>query len=823
MSVDNKTVYVTGIKYTTTRQQVEEAFSQIGPVRSCFLVQPARDQHHKGCGFVQFAIKEDAERALKDLNGSFVDGRRVQVEQARRRDSLEVRKQRKRPAQEAAEVSQAGDEPLETGKSQKRLKTTSATGSEKQALLRTVAVGGVLQDRMQAVKELAETAGKVEVLQSTVPDNTAKQLKLDRDGCPDPIILIQYSQIKEALHAVTVLHGHVLPGAGGDSSKLWARQAAGEGAYIKKWRLILRNLAFQAKETDLRSLLKPAGFLWELNIPLTAEGKRRGFAFATMTCPADAQRVIQLANGKTLQGRVLAVDWAVPKSKFQLNGSLPAGGDQAIGQEKDDCPVTEQDKEVGASQQEQPDKERTMLQSVVNQLAGSDDEDDSVDPKQLAQHSTAKEPDLGQKAKATKAAKPAKGQDAEVKSSDNLSSTVFVRSLPLDVTQPQLHASLAAFGPVKSCRLVRNKANGKLKGTAFVEFREAAAAGAAVQACAAARDGKGAAVTVQGTALELSLALSQTDARNLAAGLAESAPSDNRNLYLAKEGAIEEGSQAWQALSAGDRTRRKQAAQDKAVKLRSPNFFVSRTRLSLRSLPRIVDEAALQALLQEAVRARAVKAAPRLKQVKILRDPDKPDKDGKPTSKGMGFAEFESHEHALCALRQLNNNPSVFGEARRPIVEFALENSQTLKRRQEKQDRMKRSRVSEAQEGPETAHESKRQKRQPAHAPRQAEAASASGAKNQQKHGTALRKGKPRSAVEDVGGRREGKARQQQDGHQRRAAAQQQPAGKPRKKSSRQDRDALDELANKYKSRLFGSAGKQQDAHSIQAMKRWFD
>lgn len=38
------------------------------------------------------------------------------------------------------------------------------------------------------------------------------------------------------------------------------------------------------------------------------------------------------------------------------------------------------------------------------------------------------------------------------KSGNDLSSTVFVRSVPLDVTQPGLHAALAAFGPVKSCR-----------------------------------------------------------------------------------------------------------------------------------------------------------------------------------------------------------------------------------------------------------------------------------------------------------------------------------------------------------------------------------
>lgn len=48
-------------------------------------------------------------------------------------------------------------------------------------------------------------------------------------------------------------------------------------------------------------------------------------------------------------------------------------------------------------------------------------------------------------------------------------------------------------------------------------------------------------------------------------------------------------------------------------------------------------------------------------QVKILRDPARPDKQGKPSSKGMGFAELTSHEHALCALRELNNNPTTFG------------------------------------------------------------------------------------------------------------------------------------------------------------------
>ena len=94
----------------------------------------------------------------------------------------------------------------------------------------------------------------------------------------------------------------------------------------------------------------------------------------------------------------------------------------------------------------------------------------------------------------------------------------------------------------------------------------------------------------------------------------------HRHTYVrtlqAKEGAIEETSQAWQALSAADRARRKHAAQEMTTKLRNPNFFVSRTRLSLRSLPKTVDEAALKVLLIDAVKQHASRAVPHIVQAR---------------------------------------------------------------------------------------------------------------------------------------------------------------------------------------------------------------
>ena len=64
---------------------------------------------------------------------------------------------------------------------------------------------------------------------------------------------------------------------------------------------------------------------------------------------------------------------------------------------------------------------------------------------------------------------------------------------------------------------------------------------------------------------------------------------------------IEEGSAAWESMSVTDRGKRKRAAEEKNTKLRSPNFSVSRTRLSVRNLPFSLQEKELKQLFIAAV------------------------------------------------------------------------------------------------------------------------------------------------------------------------------------------------------------------------------
>jgi nucleolar protein 4 len=98
-ATDARTLFVRNVAFDVDAAQLEEVFADVGPVRQCFLVtakpgQPgggggpqqqqqaqsqSQQRRHKGIAFVQYALPEDAERALEELNGREVAGRRLKV------------------------------------------------------------------------------------------------------------------------------------------------------------------------------------------------------------------------------------------------------------------------------------------------------------------------------------------------------------------------------------------------------------------------------------------------------------------------------------------------------------------------------------------------------------------------------------------------------------------------------------------------------------------------------------------------------------------------------------------------------------------------
>ena len=84
-----------------------------------------------------------------------------------------------------------------------------------------------------------------------------------------------------------------------------------------------------------------------------------------------------------------------------------------------------------------------------------------------------------------------------------------------------------------------------------------------------------------------------------------------------------------------------------------------------------------------------MKAVPNtnIERIKIMRSKDRLDSNGQPRSLGYGFIEIGNHESALKLLRATNNNPEIFGEKRRPIVEFSIENIKALKILEQRQNK----------------------------------------------------------------------------------------------------------------------------------------
>lgn len=76
---DARTVFVRNVAFDVTDGGLEEVFGDVGPVRQCFLVKSKGEAKHRGFGFVQFAIPEDAQRAVAELNGRELAGRKLKV------------------------------------------------------------------------------------------------------------------------------------------------------------------------------------------------------------------------------------------------------------------------------------------------------------------------------------------------------------------------------------------------------------------------------------------------------------------------------------------------------------------------------------------------------------------------------------------------------------------------------------------------------------------------------------------------------------------------------------------------------------------------
>jgi RNA recognition motif-containing protein len=76
-------IYVGGLPYSTTEQELSQLFAAHGTVQSARIITDKFTGKSRGFGFVEMATAEEAQRAIAALNATQFGGRTLTVNEAR--------------------------------------------------------------------------------------------------------------------------------------------------------------------------------------------------------------------------------------------------------------------------------------------------------------------------------------------------------------------------------------------------------------------------------------------------------------------------------------------------------------------------------------------------------------------------------------------------------------------------------------------------------------------------------------------------------------------------------------------------------------------
>jgi nucleolar protein 4 len=485
-------------------------------------------------------------------------------------------------------------------------------------------------------------------------------------------------------------------------------------------KLIIRNLPWSIKSSEqLTKTFAKYGKIRFADLP-NNKGKLKGFGFVTFRSKKHAERAMEEMNGKDVDGRTIAVDWAVSKDEWQQQ----QGQEQEDEENDESKPKSKKSKKDKADGDDDEDEEMKDLNEEDRDLAmfmkkmdefDSEDEDKDDDEDDDEEESGAElegdddeeeeadeDEDLSSNAEEPEEEKPRRLTDNSI--------TVFIRNLPFTATDESLKEHFMQFGPIRYARIVKDRATERPAGTGFVCFvkeddfkaclrnvpRQQPAVKTSrhsvLQDETVDTDGR---YTLDGRVLSVAHAVSKEES----ARLTEAGPAarkgqdkDKRRLYLLSEGTIPSGSPLYKLLSPTEVKLREQSLQQRKKQVQgNPSLHLSMTRLAIRNLPRNMSSKELKQLARQAIvgfsadlkagkrtplskeelarggaedreaeHRRKEKGVGVVKQAKVVyetRDGKKVDETtGAGLSRGYGFIEYSSHRWALMGLRWLNGH-----------------------------------------------------------------------------------------------------------------------------------------------------------------------
>ena len=84
-------LYVGNLAFQTNSQELQELFAQAGTVASASVVEDRETGRSRGFGFVEMSSKEEGAAAIAQFNGKELNGRNLNVNEAKPRENRNFR------------------------------------------------------------------------------------------------------------------------------------------------------------------------------------------------------------------------------------------------------------------------------------------------------------------------------------------------------------------------------------------------------------------------------------------------------------------------------------------------------------------------------------------------------------------------------------------------------------------------------------------------------------------------------------------------------------------------------------------------------------
>lgn len=343
---DGNALFVRGLAPNATGEQLEQLFSGVGPIRRTFVV--TKGPKCTGSGFVHFALREDAQKAQRALDGATLGGRRLRVEYARPRN-------------------RQGDTGDSDGGLRKKTTPKPAAQQLRGNPAGSVATRTVVVTRRDSAKALLDEIS----LRALLPTTKPEEVIVSADGTSARLLFPSWPA---AGKAAATIHGNEYD----------AVVDALRGG--RRARLIVRNLPFKVDAAEVRDCFEKIAPVRNVDIPTAKDAKVekdmgsvvrcRGFGFVEYFMAADANRAVVKLNGTQIGGRVVAVDAAIGRAEFvEANRGEQDDGEGVLAEvekavkEEEELEKDEEDVDVAV------DEEKEEKKAPPQKAAASSDEE----------------------------------------------------------------------------------------------------------------------------------------------------------------------------------------------------------------------------------------------------------------------------------------------------------------------------------------------------------------------------------------------------------------------------------------------------------------